>query len=146
MSKEVLTVTPDEPVHTVLLLMTRAKVSRIVVTRDKRPIGIITGRDLLPVSTLFGEVLFGSNQETEETTMTHRKEQMFIPSGIRAHFLARDVMKYDPITITEDSDLAEAAQLIAMNRISGIPVVDLSDKLVGIITKTDIIKAWAAVS
>jgi CBS domain-containing protein len=147
MSKEVLTVAPDEPIHMVLLLMTRGKVSRVVVTRDRRPIGIITGRDLLPVSTLFGEeVLLGDNQETEETSNRHRKEQMFIPSGIRAYFLARDVMKYDPITIAEDFDLAEAAQLMAMNRISGLPVVDLSDNVVGIITKSDIIKAWAAVS
>jgi CBS domain-containing protein len=147
MSKEVLTVAPDEPIHMVLLLMTRGKVSRIVVTRDRRPIGIITGRDLLPVSTLFGEeALLGGNQETEETAMRHRKEQMFIPSGIRAYFLARDVMKYDPITIAEDFDLAEAAQLMAMNRISGLPVIDLSDNVVGIITKSDIIKAWAALS
>ena len=146
MSKEVLTVAPDEPIHMVLLLMTRGKVSRIVVTRDQRPIGIITGRDLLPVSTLFGEeVLLGGNQDTEETTMKHRKGQIFIPSGIRAYFLARDVMKYDPITIDEDSDLADAAQLMAMNRISGLPVTNLNDNnIVGIITKTDIIKAWAA--
>ena len=144
MSKEVLTVAPDEPIHMVLLLMTRGKVSRIVVTRDQRPIGIITGRDLLPVSTLFGEeVLLGGNQDTEETTMKHRKGQIFIPSGIRAYFLARDVMKYDPITIDEDSDLADAAQLMAMNRISGLPVTNLNDNnIVGIITKTDIIKAW----
>ena len=131
----------------VLLLMTRGKVSRIVVTRDQRPIGIITGRDLLPVSTLFGEeVLLGGNQDTEETTMKHRKGQIFIPSGIRAYFLARDVMKYDPITIDEDSDLADvSAQLMAMNRISGLPVTNLNDNnIVGIITKTDIIKAWAA--
>ena len=59
MNKKVLTVRPDEPLHMVLLLMTRGKVCRVIVTRDEKPIGIITGRDLLPVSTLFGPPLFG---------------------------------------------------------------------------------------
>jgi CBS domain-containing protein len=147
MSKKVLTVRPDEPLHMVLLLMTRGEVSRVVVTRDEKPIGIITGRDLLPVSTLFGPSLFGdealgSAQAAEEiVTNPQRKKQIFIPSGIRTYFLARDVMKYDPLTISQDSDLADAAQIMAMNRISGLPVVDSSGNLVGIITKTDIVKA-----
>lgn len=150
MNKKVLTVSPDEPLHMVLLLMTRGNVSRIVVTRDKKPIGIVTGRDLLPVSTLFGPPLFGDeapdiDQTAAEMVATspQRKEQMFIPSGIRTYFLAKDVMKYDPITISQDSDLADAAQIMAMNRISGLPVVDSDGNLVGIITKTDIVKAIA---
>jgi CBS domain-containing protein len=153
MNKKVLTVSPDEPLHMVLLLMTRGNVSRIVVTRDKKPIGIVTGRDLLPVSTLFGPPLFGDeapdiDQTAAEMVATspQRKEQMFIPSGIRTHFLAKDVMKYDPITISQDSDLADAAQIMAMNRISGLPVVDSDGNLVGIITKTDIVKAIADIS
>lgn len=152
MNKKVLTVRPDEPLHMVLLLMTRGKVSRIVVTRDEKPIGIITGQDLLPVSTLFGPPLLGdrapgSDQAGEEiATSTQREGQMFIPSGIKEYFLARDVMKYDPITISRDSDLADAAQIMAMNRISGLPVVNSNDTLVGIITKTDIVKAMAASS
>jgi CBS domain-containing protein len=148
MNKKVLMVRPDEPLHMVLLLMTRGKVSRIVVTRDKKPIGIVTGRDLLPVSTLFGPSLFGDDDtyQTSEGTATgpQRKEQIFIPSGIRTYFLARDIMKYDPITISQDSDLADAAQIMAMNRISGLPVVDSNGNLVGIITKTDVVKAIAA--
>lgn len=150
MNKKVLTVSPDEPLHMVLLLMTRGNVSRIVVTPDKKPIGMVTGRDLLPVSTLFGTPLFGDeapdgDQAAVEAAATgsQRKEQMFIPSGIKTYFLAKDVMKYDPISISQDSDLADAAQIIAMNRISGVPVVDADGNLVGIITKTDIVIAIA---
>jgi CBS domain-containing protein len=53
-------------------------------------------------------------------------------------------MEYDPVNISQDSDLADAAQIMAMNRISGLPVVNSNDTLVGIITKTDIVKAMAA--
>jgi len=53
-------------------------------------------------------------------------------------------MKYDPVTITKGSDLVEAAQIMRNNRISGLPVVEndsIDGGLVGIITKTDIVKA-----
>ncbi|MFY9794791.1 MAG: CBS domain-containing protein [Candidatus Nitrosopolaris sp.] len=39
---------------------------------------------------------------------------------MKAIFLARDIMKYDPITITTDADLVEAAQIMTNNRISGL--------------------------
>jgi CBS domain-containing protein len=54
-------------------------------------------------------------------------------------------MKHDPITVTGDADLIEAAQIMSNNRISGLPVVNSVDNLDGIVTKTDITKALAAI-
>lgn len=144
MTKKVLTVTPDEPIHMALMLMTENKVSRVVVTRNRKPVGIITGRDLLPFSLLFGTTIYGHHWNIQETIETPRREQILIPSGIKAIFLAMDVMKYDPVTITSDSDLAEAAHIMIRNRISGIPVVDSDNFLVGIVTKTDIVRRLAS--
>ena len=144
MTKKVLTVAPDEPIHMALMLMTDNRISRVVVTRNRKPVGIITGRDLLPVSLLFGTGIYGHHWDIPETVGAHRREQILIPSGIKAIFLAMDVMKYDPITIASDSDLAEAAHIMVRNRISGIPVVDSDNTLVGIITKTDIVKRLAS--
>jgi CBS domain-containing protein len=45
--------------------------------------------------------------------------------------------------ITDYADLVDAALIMRGNRISGLPVVDSNDKLVGIITKTDITRAIA---
>ena len=144
MTKKVLTVTPDEPIHMALMLMTENKISRVVVTRNRKPVGIITGRDLLPFSLLFGTTIYGHHWNIRETIETPRREQILIPSGIKAIFLAMDVMKYDPVTITSDSDLAEAAHIMIRNRISGIPVVDSDNFLVGIVTKTDIVRRLAS--
>ena len=143
MTKKVLIVGPDEPIHMALMLMTDNKVSRVVVTRNRRPVGIITGRDLLPISLLFGTGINGRSSHVSEQAEERRREQILIPSGIKAIFLAMDVMKYDPITITSDSDLSEAAHIMMRNRISGIPVVDSDNILSGIITKTDIVKRLA---
>jgi CBS domain-containing protein len=60
MTKRVLTVAPDEALHMAILLMNSHKVSRIVVVKNDHPVGIITGRDLLPASTVFGTGTFGS--------------------------------------------------------------------------------------
>lgn len=143
MTKRVFTVTPDETTHMVLLLMTNNNVGRVVVVRNQKPVGIITGRDLLPMSALFGPDTY---ETVREAFMSHKQAQVLIPSGISAVFLAKDVVKHDPITIAKDSDLADAAQLMTRNRISGLPVVDSNDNLVGIVTKTNIVRGLASVS
>ena len=144
MTKQVLTITPDEPIHMVLLLMINNKVSRIVVVRDEKPIGIITGRDLLPVSALFMTAAYAVYWRTRDDLIALRKEQKFLPSGIKNIFLAREIMKHNPITVTRDADLTETAQIMSNNRISGLPVVNSVDKLVGIVTRTDITKSLVA--
>ena len=138
MTKKVLTVTPDENTHMVLLLMTNNNISRVVVVRGHKPVGIITGRDILPVCSLVGP---DTSETIKEVFSSHKEAQMIIPSGISAIFLAKDLMKFDPITINSDSDLTESAQIMTRNRITGLPVVDSKGTLVGIITRTDIIRA-----
>ena len=52
-----------------------------------------------------------------------------------------DLMIKNPITVSPDDDIEIGAQLIYKHKISGIPVVK-KDKLVGIITETDILRAF----
>src|SRR6187551_2722804 len=47
-------------------------------------------------------------------------------------------MVVNPITMSPDQTLAEALELMKMNRISGIPVVEKSGKLCGILTNRDV--------
>jgi IMP dehydrogenase len=47
-------------------------------------------------------------------------------------------MVVNPITIAPDATLAEAQAIMAANRISGIPVVEASGKLAGILTNRDV--------
>jgi CBS domain-containing protein len=144
MTKKVLTVAPDEPVHMTILLMSTHKVSRIVVVKDNHPVGIITGRDLLPVSAVFGTATFGSYWTLREDLIEQRRKQAYIPSGMKAIFIASDVMNSNPIVISEGYDLADAGYIMLRNRISGLPVIDSNKKLIGIVTKTDIVKALAS--
>lgn len=49
-----------------------------------------------------------------------------------------EVMSRDPIVVRAETPLKEAIQILAERRISGLPVVDGSDQLVGIISETDL--------
>ncbi|BAZ53135.1 CBS domain-containing protein [Nostoc ellipsosporum NOK] len=49
-----------------------------------------------------------------------------------------DVMTHNPIVVRPETPLQEAVQIIAERRISGLPVVDDAEKLVGIISETDL--------
>jgi CBS domain-containing protein len=66
---------------------------------------------------------------------------------------ASDVMASAVITVKPDATVQEAAQLMLANRVSGLPVVDNSANLVGIISEGDLLrrapegtwpKAWGA--
>lgn len=138
MTKKVFTVSRDHSIHTVIAIMIKNRVSRVVVAKGQKPIGIITGRDLLPVSTLIEADIYGM---PSEVLMSRRQSTTPLLSGITHVLLARDVMKRDPITVTSDSELADAAQIMTNNKISGLPVVDSDNNLIGIVTRTDVVRA-----
>jgi len=117
MTKRVLTVSPDEAVHMAILLMNSHKVSRIVVAKDGRPVGMITGRDLLPLGAVYGTGTFGSYWTLRKDLIAQRKKQAYIPSGVKAIFIASDVMTPNPLTISDDADLADAGYIMLRNRI-----------------------------
>ncbi|HAC63880.1 MAG TPA: phosphoribulokinase [Cyanothece sp. UBA12306] len=49
-----------------------------------------------------------------------------------------DVMTPNVITVTPQTPLPEAIQILAEKKISGLPVVDDSGKLIGVISETDL--------
>ncbi|TMB83965.1 MAG: CBS domain-containing protein [Chloroflexi bacterium] len=53
--------------------------------------------------------------------------------------IAQDIMTRKVYTIRSDASAQEAAQLLDQHRISGLPVVDESNDIIGIVTEADII-------
>ena len=67
-------------------------------------------------------------------------KQGLIPSMV-ADLTLVDLMIKNPITVNSEDDIETAAQIIYKKKISGMPVVK-NHKLVGIITETDILRAF----
>jgi CBS domain-containing protein len=58
----------------------------------------------------------------------------------RSSMKAKDVMTEHVITVAPNASIVEALQLMLQNRISGLPVVDRSGNLVGIVTEGDFLR------
>jgi CBS domain-containing protein len=50
-----------------------------------------------------------------------------------------DVMTTDPITVPVDATVEDAEHLLAAFRVSGLPVVDGAGRLVGVLSRTDLL-------
>jgi CBS domain-containing protein len=140
MNKQVFTVYPSNSLHTVMKILITERISRVVVTRGSKIVGIVTSKDLMPI-TAFAE---GDRIQTNEgyNNNYNREEKVKTNLGSIGHaMIVMDVMK-KPITVKSTDDLAIAAQIMTDKRISGLPVTDSSgNDLRGIVTKTDIVKA-----
>lgn len=139
MTISVFSISPDELVIEAIRLLLENKVARIVVIKNDKAIGIITGRDLLPLTNLVNsgfEKYDKKNQFSSNMAMISLKGILFVG----------DIMRSSLITILSTEDLAVAGKIMIRNRISGLPVVDKNDKLKGIVTKTDIIRAFSKIS
>jgi len=124
MSHPVITVPPDMPVVEALSLMKREKIRRTPVLKDGKVIGIVSDKDLL-------------NASPSPATSLSVWEINYLMSKI----LIRDVMTKSVLTVNEDTPIEEAALIMANNKIGGLPVVR-GERLVGIITETDLFKLF----
>jgi acetoin utilization protein AcuB len=67
-----------------------------------------------------------------------------------AHLLSeikvRDIMTANPLRINSRDTVERAAAIMRDNKVGGLPVVDEDDKVVGILTETDIFRFFTMVS
>jgi CBS-domain-containing membrane protein len=52
---------------------------------------------------------------------------------------AKDIMTKDVITVRPDTTIEELARILMKNQISGAPVVDAQERLIGVVTENDLI-------
>ncbi|QUH23218.1 CBS domain-containing protein [Methanobacterium alkalithermotolerans] len=121
MSTEILSLDPQERIVHARRLMIDSKVSRLLVMEGEDLAGIITAKDIA------------------ESLISFRK---IVPDKHKAarirNLLVQDVMTQNVHTISPQSTIAEAAQLMLDKGFSGFPVIDENNHLLGIITKTDL--------
>ena len=51
----------------------------------------------------------------------------------------RTIMTSDPVSIEASADARELARVLADNKISGVPVVDTLDRVIGVVSRTDLL-------
>ncbi|MFN4045738.1 MAG: CBS domain-containing protein [Acidilobaceae archaeon] len=119
MNTPVYVVRPQDTLSYARNIMLSKSVSRLVVVDDsERPVGVITVSDIADI-------------------ISRRVENTL------DEILVREVMTRKPIVIEENSTVKKAAYILLKNKIGGLPVVDKEGRLTGIITRTDIAKAFS---
>ncbi len=136
MSKDVISVNENHSIAHVIGVMEENGISKVVVIRDNQPVGIITPEN----------ILFASVEDSETGVAVEKIYFIRNSNGIdKKNFrlismlTASDIMKDDVTMIDQDEDATKAALIMLKEKISGLPVVK-DDEIVGIITKTDLIR------
>lgn len=121
----------DVLLNKVVSRMSEDKISRLIIrNKEEIPIGIITFRDLFNLVVSMGiqrDLVFPKSFESEQ--------------GLGKTLRADEVMRNEIITANYYDDLAKACQLILDNKINGVGVLSDKGELLGILSKTDIVKA-----
>ena len=146
MTKKVITVSPDESIFEVESVLFNNEIRRVIVTKDKSPVGIITYRDFIPAKTFDVYKEFTDPAERAEIAQSSQINEFKVNRlSYLLTFSARDIMTKNPFIAYSDDVVYTAAILMIRHGISGIPVIK-NKKLVGIVTKTDIVNVLADVS
>jgi len=124
MSRPIISITKDLPIHDALVLFKKERIRRAPVLQDGKLIGIVSDKDLL-------------NATPSQVTSLSVWEMNYLLSKITV----KEVMTRKVLTVQMDTPIEEAARLMADNKIGGVPVMK-ADKVVGIITETDLFKIF----
>jgi CBS-domain-containing membrane protein len=144
MTPDPATVTPDATVEDVVKAMREHELPGLpVVDGDDGLVGIVTESDLVIADDegdlhiphyieLFGGMVFLEPLRGFEARLKKA-----------AAATARDMMTPDPVTVEADDPVRKAARLIADSGHNRLPVVE-GGKLVGVVTRVDVLGALAA--
>jgi acetoin utilization protein AcuB len=128
MRTQITTVTPETLVSTAYQLMT-LRGSRIrhlpVVTRQNVCVGMLTDRDVRQAGA-------SDAPSMAEHELTYLLEKLRV----------RDIMTQDVVTVRGTTPLAEVGQLFLQKKFGCLPVVRDNNRLEGIITVTDLLRAY----
>jgi CBS domain-containing protein len=133
------TVNPTESIFSIIDLMAQREISRVIVVDDNdKPQGIITLAD-------FSQRLAYSLFNLSKTLLVEKDEPpaVFLERAAAIGLKAKHFMTEHPVTLSQDSNLTDAARLMMKHDISGLPATDDTENLVGILSKTDITRAVA---
>jgi CBS domain-containing protein len=138
MTRDVVTIAPNATVRDIASLLVAKRISAVpVISEDNDVVGIVTESDLL---------------HREEIHTEHKRKwwlELFVDAEtqarefVKTHGLrAEQVMSRVVTAVAPDTDLAEVANILDAHKIRRVPVTD-KGKLVGIISRADIVRALA---
>lgn len=128
MTRDVITITPDAALKEAAVTMTRHHVSGLPVVEGGRLVGIITEADFVTKLAEDGDGLLSLVFGRRDSEMRGR---------------VSEAMSRDPHTIGPDELATVAARRMAELHVKRLPVVDDSGRLVGVVSRADLMSIFA---
>ena len=120
-----ISVSPATPVSEARELMRRKQIRHLVVTEKERLVGIITDRDIR------------LNLPSPATSLS-----VWEVNYLLTRLTVGEVMTRQLITTSPERPVSEAVRLMLVHKIGALPVVE-GERIAGIITETDLLRAFA---
>lgn len=130
MRARVITIQHDESLDCAQTLMALHGIRHLPVLDGQRIVGVLSDRDVLGVMV----------QQRRGACGSRAGKSYFLPPGVRVD----EAMSADPVIVAPDTDIEEAARLLISRKIGCLPVID-RDRVVGIITETDILGVFTEI-
>jgi acetoin utilization protein AcuB len=125
MTKDPVTITEDTSMIKAIHIMKERRFRRIPVVTEGRLVGMVTDRDLKEAS------------PSKATTLDVHELYYLL-----AELQVKEIMSRNPVSVSAEDTVEHAAQIMLEHTISGLPVVDQDGKVVGIITQSDVFRAF----
>jgi len=123
MSKNVIAIAKEDSMHHAMGLLKKNNIRMLPVLQGGRLAGILTDRDIKKAS-------------ASDATTLEIHELFYLLAKIKV----KDIMTRNPVTVAPDWTVEETAELLLQNKISGAPVLDDGQAVVGVITQSDIFR------
>ncbi|HZU90592.1 MAG TPA: CBS domain-containing protein [Stellaceae bacterium] len=143
MTRAVVTAHPDTPLREIAALLLAHAIGAVpIVDEDGRPVGMVGKGDLVEHH---DERAREARRDWRLTALAEGGEigPDLLARLHRPETKAREVMSAPVVTVEEDDDIREIAQLLADYRIRSVPVLR-DDRVVGIVSRADLLRAFAA--
>jgi CBS domain-containing protein len=133
MTAPVITVSPETPLKRAAALTLEHRISGVPVVADGRLVGVLSETDIL-----FKQRTSPQRQGLVDWVLHYGDDP---PAAKLAARTARDAMTTPAVTVQPRRRVADAAALLLDIGIDRLPVVD-GDELVGIVTRSDLVRAF----
>ena len=124
MTRNPVAVAPSDTLRRAIMLMKEGMFRRLPVLEDGQLVGIVTDRDIRLAA-------------NSPVILRERWQDEYLLD----HVKVEACMTPDPITVRPDTGVVEAAKLMRRRKVGGLPVLQ-EDKLIGMVTETDILNVF----
>ncbi|MFQ5497301.1 MAG: CBS domain-containing protein [Nitrosopumilus sp.] len=134
----------DAPLSKVVLKMIDEKISRVILrNHEESPVGIVTFRDLFNLALDLGEKEDVLDNTDPVISVIFPRKGFISDTGFGGSTQIHEIMSPNIVYVNYDDDLEKAAKILLEKNINGMGVLSAHGNIIGIISKTDIVRALA---